>query len=82
MFLAPAAVGAYAASRTKKIKTLSQAYQLDGQPLGSVALEREYKVMGLWDERTYTLSGVKSPSWELPEATTADQAQRFFEASK
>ena len=82
MFLAPVGVGAYAASKTKKIKTLSKAYQLDGQPLGSVALEREYKVMGLWDERTYTLSGVKSPSWKLPEATTAEQAQRFFEASK
>ena len=33
-------------------------------------------------QRTYTLSGVKSPTWELPEATTAEQAQKFFEASK
>ena len=62
------------------MRTGEAAYQLDGQPLGSVALEREYKVMGLWDVRIYSLSCLKSPTWKLPEATTADQAQRFFAA--
>ena len=80
--LAPAGVGAYSAYRTKKIKTLSKSYQMDGQPLGSVALKHEYKVMGLWDERIYTLSGIKSPTWRFPEATTKEQAQRFFDRAK
>ena len=85
-FLAPIGVGAYAASRAKeakeKTRTISQSYGIDGQPWRPVALEQEYKAMALWDHRTYALSGVKSPTWKLPTSTTAEQAQRFFEASK
>ena len=82
IFLAPASVGALAAAKTDKTKTLSRKYQLDGQPLSPFSLEREYRVMGLWDERTYILSGTKSSEWKLPEATTAEQAQLFFEKSQ
>ena len=82
-FAAPAGVGAYAASRVKKKKCLSQSYLLDGGSLeGKVALAREYKLMGLWDERTYRLPGLKSTSWRFPEKTSAEQAQRFFERAQ
>ena len=38
--------------------------------------------MGLWNERTYILNGIKSSEWKLPEATTAEQAQLFFDKSQ
>ena len=82
-FAAPAGVGAYAASRVKKKKSLSQSYLLDGEPLKEkVALAREYRLMGLWDERTYRLPGVKSTIWKFPEKTSAEQAQRFFDRAQ
>lgn len=82
-FAAPAGVGAYAASRVKKEKSLSQSYFIDGGPLeGKLALAPEYRLMGLWDERTYRLPGLKSASWKFPEKTSAEQAQRFFDRAR
>ena len=77
-FAAPAGVGAVAASRVKKQKKLSQAYRLDGKAIADMSLEREYKLMGLWVERTYQLDGLKSAVWKFPEQTSPEQAQLFL----
>ena len=79
VFAGPVGVGVYAVSQVKKQKTLSKTYKIDGSPLGQTELKREYEIMGLWKEHVYSLDGIKSVDWKLPDKTSPEQAKRFFD---
>ena len=63
--------------------TKSAIYMLDGQLVNEKIIPvSEYKIMGLWDEKSYRLSGVKPYTWNFPASITKEQASEFYNRGK